>query len=308
MADPEPTPTPEPNPTPDPTPDPTPEPKPKPDPAPEPDPTPDPTPDPEPKPEETWRTKMAGGDEKFLKQLDRYGAEADFGKAHNELIKANRELQKNAKPTTLDKNATDAEKAVWRENNDVPATSEEYKIELPDGLVIGEAEKPGVDAFVKGMHDINASNETVNSALGVYFAQQDAAQLQQKVFEKEMVDEAHTELKTVYGPEFTANQAILKGWLEKQPEVVRDALMRKDDDGNPQHINAEFSQWLINHIRSTDPLATVAGGIESSGTSVQEEIEKIQLVIEKTPEKYDKKMQARMIELANIKVNMAAAA
>jgi hypothetical protein len=50
---------------------------------------------------------------------------------------------------------TDEQKAAWRKEQGVPDAPDGYKPELKNGMVIGEADKPVVEAFAKAVHGKN---------------------------------------------------------------------------------------------------------------------------------------------------------
>lgn len=249
-----------------------------------------------------WREKIAGDDEKFLKHLKRFGSEADFGKSYREMEKSKAQVKK-----PLSENPSDEEIAAYRKDNGIPDAPDGYDIKLEEGMVIGEAEKPIVDEFLKTMHEKNMPNETVNQVLGWYYKTQDMQQAQAQEAERLAAQETVKELREEWGPEYKANHGMIRAWLDRQPDDVGEMLMNKRDaEGNPIFNDPKFAKWLNNHIRQTDPSATVIHDAEMSGSSVQEEIAKIQKVIAENPEVYkkDKKMQARMSELSSIKQRM----
>jgi hypothetical protein len=47
-------------------------------------------------------------------------------------------------------------------------TPKDYTIELPDGVVLGEADREVVDAFTGAVHEKNWDNAKVNEALAWY--------------------------------------------------------------------------------------------------------------------------------------------
>lgn len=253
--------------------------------------------------EKGWREKMAGDDEKFLKQLKRFGSEEDFGKAYREMEKSKAQIKK-----PLPEDPSEEELAAWRKDNGIPETPEGYDIKLPEGMVLGEDDKPMIDGFLEAMHGQNAHGDTVNKALEWYFSTQESQQVQAQEAERVAAQETVKALREEWGPEYKANHGMIKAWLDRQPDGIGEMLLNKRDaEGNPIFNNPEFAKWLNNHIRQTDPSATVIHDAEMSGSSVQGEIAKIQKVIRDNPEEYkkDKKMQARLSELSSIKNRMS---
>lgn len=236
--------------------------------------------------EPSWRDRLAGGDEKFRKQLDRFGAEADFGKAYREMEKLKANIKK-----PLPENPTPEQLAAYRKDNSIPETPDGYEkaLKLPEGVIIGEADKPIVAEFLKTVHGKNWTQEAVNDALGWYYSTQDAQQIQLKEAERLARQETITDLQSEWGPEYKASHGMIKSWLERQPDKVGDMLGgARDDNGRALLNNSTFVKWLNNHIRETDPSATILHDAAASGISVKERIEAIQKVIGDDPHRYYK--------------------
>src|SRR5688572_23894721 len=88
-----------------------------------------------------WRQKLAGEDKKTLERLGRMASPADLLKSYRALeqkISAG-ELKKG-----LPENATPEQVAEWRREQGLPEKPEGYleNLSLPDGVVLGEADKP----------------------------------------------------------------------------------------------------------------------------------------------------------------------
>jgi len=110
-----------------------------------------------------WRQNYADGDEKMAKRLERYSSPKN---ALDALVAAQNKISSGEMQTTLKADATDEERADWRETNGVPATPDGYEVNLFDGLVVGEADKPMVDSFLESAHagDLIGSMNTKSSS------------------------------------------------------------------------------------------------------------------------------------------------
>lgn len=249
-----------------------------------------------------WRERMAGGDEKFLNHLKRYGTEADFGKSHRELEKKIGQVKRD-----LPDNPTPEQTAAWRKENGIPETHEGYEIKLPDGIKISETDQPVVNEFLRAMHGNNMTPASVNSALGWYMSLQEKAQVIEKEAENKHRTETIAALREELGPEYKATQGMIGAWLGRQEGDVGEMLMgARGEDGHALMNNKDFVLWLNNHIRQTEPSATVIHDTDMAGSSVDAELAKIQDVIRLDPSKYnnDPKMQERLLKLATAKEKM----
>lgn len=276
MADPTPTPSIDPSPAPvDPTPAPAPA-NPQP-PAPNPAPAPtDPNPAPAPDPitgrwPEDWREKYVeqhGGDPKMLKRLQRY---ASPDAAIDALFAAQTRISSGELRSALKPDATPEEKAEWREQNGIPAAPSEYKIALPSGLVVGEADKPVVDAFLQRAHDANMHPDQVNQALGFYFEQQEAMAQEQAAFDIGSQQACEDLLRAEYGPEYRRNLQAVNELLSSAPGDITEKLLHgRLADGTPIGNSPEVIRWLVGLAREMNPIGTVVPG---SGTNAMQAVE-----------------------------------
>lgn len=282
MADPMPTPSPTPSPAPmDPTPapapvDPTPAPAPSPSLAPTPAPA-DPAPaDPSPSDlaatwPEDWREKYAaqhGGDPKLLKRLQRY---ASPQAAIDALFAAQNKISSGELRSALKPDATPEEKAEWREQNGIPAAPSDYKIELPSGLVVGERDKPVVDAFLQRAHDANMPPDQVNKALGFYFEQQEIVAQEQAAFDIGSQQACEDMLREEYGPEYRKNLVAVTELLNGAPgDLTQKLLNGRLEDGTPIGNSPEVIRWLVGMAREMNPIGTLVPGSGSNSMQAAE--------------------------------------
>jgi hypothetical protein len=202
-----------------------------------------------------WRVRAAGEDEKLAKWLGRYQSEnAAFAalKKHGDDIASGKYI----KP--LGEDATDEEKAAWRKSNGVPDAPEGYLEKLPDGLTIGEDDKPAVDSFVKAMHDLNAPASITQGALKAYYAlveEQEAAAADANEAAKAKGEDA---LREEWGADYRRNLNALHNYLETVPEVIQDAVLGSvGPDGIRLANNPEFLKWMTGISLERNPHATV---------------------------------------------------
>ena len=264
-------------------------------------------------PKDDWaatRSKIAGADEKLLKQLSRYGSLDEAVKAGVEAQKKLAGTRSVAKPG---KDATDAEKAAYREANGIPESADKYDLQLPAGLVIGDADKPFLDAFLKTAHDNNLTPEQVNAAANSHFAL-----LEQQVQARNARDEetkvaANEALTEAWGSERDLNLNLIHGLLDTAPAGVKEQLLgARMSDGTPFGNSADALKWLATLARDSNPMATVVPG---SGASAQQalagELEQIQSLMGDRGSEYWKgakaeRMQARYRELLEVQEKVAA--
>lgn len=217
-----------------------------------------------------WRTRMAKGDEKLLKRLERYATDADVA---NALVHAQDRIAKGIKPT-LDANATPEQVKEYRTLLGVPEKPEDYKLELAGGRVVGDEDRPMVDAFLKEMHAAHAPPALVNAAINAYYARQDAAIEAREDLDLDQKVACTTQLKEDFGSEFKENMLAVAGLLDILPTGVGDALRgARLADGTALFNDPNVVRGLVQLARDLNPAASVVPG--SGGNAAQTVAEKI---------------------------------
>lgn len=255
-----------------------------------------------------WRARMAGDDDKLLGFLGRYASE----KAFVEAAKKDREAIRNKAVVKLPDNPTDAELAAYRKEQGIPEKPEEYLADLPNGLVVGDDDRPMVDKFLAKMHETNAPKGVTHAALEAYYSiveDQVAEQSAAAAVAKEAGIEV---LREEWGGDYKRNLNVVNGWLDTLPPPVRAAFVGGKDekgtpfggarmpDGTPLASNAELIKWFASQALEANPLATVVPGAGSNQASaISDEIARIEKVMTTDRKAYnaDEKMQARYREL-----------
>jgi hypothetical protein len=234
-------------------------------PSPSPAPAPGPAPGPAPAPApvaatwpEDWRTQMAGGDEKLLKQLERYASPRDVS---NAWVALRTKVSSGELKSALPKDAKPEEIAKWREENGVPDKPEGYK--MPEGVVIGDADKPHINGFLKTMHAKNASPELVQEGIKYYFAMQEAQIAQLAEGDETHKQEMEDTLRAEWGGQYRANVNAISTMLDGAPGGIKDKILSaRMADGRAVANDPEVLRWLATTARELNPVATVvpAGG------------------------------------------------
>ena len=218
-----------------------------------------------------WRTRMAGGDDKALKILERFASPKAMADAlvdvRTKISKG--ELKAPAKPLGAD--ATPEQVAEWRQANDIPETPDKYDVTLDNGVVLGEADKPKLASFQKRMHDANVPQSNFKAALGWWQEQQLADAEQQTLADATYRKGAEDNLREQWGPEYRVNVTLYKEALASLPEGMGETLnTARDAEGRLLGANPAFVSWLVNQRREENPLATVMAGSGVNGAQVME--------------------------------------
>jgi hypothetical protein len=213
-----------------------------------------------------WRQKYAGEDPKLLKRLERYGSPKA---ALDALFAAQAKVAE--KGTRLKEGATPEEVAAWRAENGIPESPDKYELSLPNGLVIGEADKEGVSEFLKQAHEANMSPAQVSQAVSWYLDKQEQALAAQSARDEETRMAAEDELRSEYGPEYRRNIRIANELLDEAPEGLKDKILAsRGPDGVPLGNDPAMIRWLVGLRLELNPIATVSPG---SGTNAVQSVE-----------------------------------
>lgn len=218
---------------------------------------------------DNWRQDYAGEDEKMLKRLERYSSPKD---ALDALIAAQRKLSSGEFQRPLKPDATPEEVAAWRSENGIPDSPEGYDVKLDGGYVVGEADRPMVDAFLKTAHDANMTPAQVKTALGWYASHQEKFLQAQAEADVSYRAKATDELRAEWGADYRRNVNLATSTLENAPPGLADNILgARLADGTPLGNNPDALRWLANLAREINPAATVlpnAGGnsLEALGT------------------------------------------
>lgn len=242
-----------------------------------------------------WRLKMAGGDEKVAKSLERFASPKEV---HNSWKALQQRLSTGELVSKLPKDAKPEDVAKWRTENGIPEKPDAYA--MPDGIVVGDLDKPGVDMFLASMHEANATPAQVQAGLKTYYQIKENAIAQQAEADLTHRDEVADALRAEWGAEYRGNINHVNAFLDMAPEGVKDKLLTaRMADGRAVMNDPDMMRAIAGWAREVNPVGTVvpAGGDQMG--AIQTEIDKIKTLMRTDRKAYDKdeKLQARFREL-----------
>lgn len=249
-----------------------------------------------------WRAKLAGDDKDFAKQLGRYSDEASFGKAYRAL---QTKLSSGEFKKALPEGATAEETATWRKENGLPEKPEGYveKLELPKGLVIGEADKPIVAEFAAAALAGNVDSKQFNGMVGKYYEILDKQRAAQEDADATFKTESEEALRQDWqGADFRRNLTAVNNLIATWPEgLAAKVLAGRDPEGRKLGDNPTFIKQLASLAVELNPTSTlVPAGTTDPNKTVADELESIRDMRRNRPDEYakdEKKHEAREIEL-----------
>jgi len=249
-----------------------------------------------------WRENMAGGDEKYLKQLQRLNSPIDLSKSYFEAQKKISSYKPAIEKPGAD--ATPEALKAYRESIGVPDDPSGYSLDFDDGTVIGEDIKPQLDGFLKFAHESNMAPDAVKSTLSWFMKDVEAQQESIKLANDEARINGMAELKSEWGAEYQGNINAVQSLFTNAPEGMLDRLMfAKDDQGLNFANNPDNIRWLASLAKQLNPTATLVPPGPDQAGSIDAEIDKIKKLMtspdKSESDKYwkDDKMQERFVLL-----------
>lgn len=169
--------------------------------------------------------------------------------------------------------ATPEELTAYRELNGIPETPEGYLEKLPDGLVIGDEDKPIVDHFLKAFHAKHTDPAVVSSAIKAYYDMVDeteGARQQANVAAKAAVDD---EMKAEWGPEYPQNVGMVNAMLEGMPKEAQEELLQSTMPDGSQILNSpNFMRWMAETAKALNLTGSVAPSGQADAVGIEQEM------------------------------------
>jgi hypothetical protein len=245
-----------------------------------------------------WRSKMAGGDTKKLEHLSRFASPDVVLDSYVAMEKEYRGANfKKDFPT----DGSDEEKTAWRSSNDIPKDPEGYLANLPTGLTVDEADRPGMMFLASAMHDANAPPGATHAAMGAYYKVVEDMHEKRAEADVKAQHDFDDAMSDLYGKEARRNMTDVHSWMSSGGEEFTGMIQgSRGPDGTPLVHDPVFMRFMVNQIRDFKPIITTPGlGGGDPALAINDEIAKIENRIRTDKGGYsaDKVMQARYLEL-----------
>ncbi len=262
---------------------------------------------------ENWRDIMAKDDAKLRKRLDRFKSPNDITQS---FLAAEQRISTGDLKAKLPDDATDEQIAEYRKENGIPEKAGGYLDALPDGLVIGDDDKPVIEGFLERAHGKNADPAVVSDMIGWYYEQQEEAVAVQAEADKAFKQEAEDALRAEWGGEFRGNLNAMNAFLDsagsdENGTPIKDLLLNsRAADGSKFANNPAMLKWLTKLADDANPAGFVAPGTGMSQIdSVDTEIAGIEKTMREDRNAYnkDQKMQDRYLQLLTAREKLKAA-
>jgi hypothetical protein len=260
-----------------------------------------------------FRGYLAAGDKDAAKDLEKYTDPRAIYKSLRGLQDDISSGKFKRAPEALPENATPEQTAEWRKSNGLPESAEAMVkgLKLPDGVVPGEADKPLIEQFAKGMFEQGATQGEMDRAITLYYGLQDGLEEQRTENDGKTRIASEVALRGEMGADYTANMNAMGSVLAMLPEGVADGLLTaRDADGNMLGNRADVIKALAQLGRELNPAATLVlpgGGDAKTIDAEMATIEKSMYDKSGAPNRVywgDEKAQARYRELLDVRLKM----
>lgn len=202
-----------------------------------------------------WRERMANGDEKELKRLQRFSSPDDVYKMARSL---ETRMSSGEIKSTLRKDATADEAKIWRAENGIPETPDGYEMVFSDGTKVPEEDRDTIKTFLEVAHKLNYTKEQVKAGIDwQYENSQRQTELQQAADEK-LTMETVDALRAEWGNDYRANTNMIQTNLDRGGNGLADMVLRgRAADGRPLGSVPEVLKWIVAMERDINPAGTV---------------------------------------------------
>jgi hypothetical protein len=259
--------------------------------------------------EADWRARVAGDDKAYLKTLERYTDEGAYFKSTRELHAKISSGQLKPPPSAFPDKGTPEEQKAWREAQGVPLDPKDYKVELPEGLVLAENDKAGAERLAAFAHKNNWTPQQYNNVLTAYYDQVDHANAAREKADAEFHDQADAELRATWkGPDYNRNTQAIRNLLEAAPKEIEERLFGgRTADGRVIGNDPQVLKWMASLALDVNPAASLLPTGAQNPQGLAAELDKIRDFRRGNPDGYeaDKKMQARELELITAQQKLA---
>ncbi len=224
--------------------------------------------------DDNWRDPFSAGDEKYGKRLEKFTTPEDYGKSYRQM---EQRISSGDVLKPLPENATDDDIKAFREQQGIPLEATGYLENLPEGLVIGEDDKPFLEDFLGKLHGLNVPPSVAHATIEWYNNFQEQAEADIAEQDKRHSDEFDAALRDKWGTEFRVNMNYGENLLsDLSPEAKEEFLGARMSDNRTLANSPEMRQWMTSLGRKLWPSQKlVPTGDGDSQTSAKARLKEI---------------------------------
>lgn len=219
--------------------------------------------------------KMVGDDKKAYDRLIRMKGEEGLWKAYR-AMEVERDSGKWAKK--LPTHYTAEELADYKKSNGIPDKPDGYDINLGNGIVWGDNDKPHIDNYTAYALKNNMTPDEVKRGLGWWADYQQDLVALMDASDDEHATEAQIEMRAKWGKDEKRNRNFMRNQFEGiSKDAWRNLVMARGPDGRLIGNNAETMFSIFDKLKAGDPDAyELPGEGQSAGKTLDEEMKELQ--------------------------------
>lgn len=225
---------------------------------------------------EDWRMRMAGGDERIAKRLERFSSP---DKVTQSWLAAEQKISSGEYKQGLPEDASEEQIAEWRKSNGIPEAPTDY--ELPDVAEWDDHDRGLFNQMFERMHATNATQEQIEAMVTGYVELLGTVQEERADIDRQFLQEQEDALRTRLGDEYRPQINVFKRVLE-DPEgpvpqpVMQSLLNARDENGHKLINNADVAQFLIEQgLNHYGDGALISGDAKATMSSRMDEIKNV---------------------------------
>ncbi len=194
---------------------------------------------------EDWRSKLANGDEKLAKRLERF---SDPSKVLTSWLAAEQKISSGEYKKGLDENASEEQVAEWRKSNGIPETPDDYA--LPEDYEWSDTDQEMFGRIFEHMHEKNATQDHVTAVAEGYLELVNEMQQQRSEQDKQWLQDQEDVLRSRLGDEYRSQVNLYKRALEDPDgpipqNIAQKLLTARWEDGSRAINDADMAQFVI---------------------------------------------------------------
>lgn len=244
-----------------------------------------------------WQKLAAGGDDKKMQRISRYASPQALAEA---LIESQDKIRSAGLKVAAPKDNPEALK-TWRAENGIPDAPDKYEIKLSNDLIVGDADKPYLNDFLKTAHEANLPPDAVNKMADWYFQKQETQIMEVAKQDDGQLREAKKALMQEWGGGYEGNLDEVANHLVGQygQEMASQLHLARLPDGRLLGNVPEFTRALLKQARDQNPGAVLVPGASNQTAAVGDRIKQIKDIMVNDPNKYwkDPNMQEEFAKL-----------
>lgn len=205
---------------------------------------------------------MSGGDADVLKELERYDSPKAVNDARRAAAKQISSVGLRVQPPAAD--ATPEQIAQYRKDMGIPDKPEAYA--MPEGLVIGDADKPLVGSYTKYAHENNMTPAEVQKNLKWWQGEQVRLAQETIRLDTDYKNANTAKLAEKWGGDTQRNVKHVEDMLDGLG-IKKSIMEARGPDGRPLGANAETIFALANLAFKLNPIVSAGYSGNAAGAS-----------------------------------------